>query len=195
MAILSIVKMYKENYECKGSCLRTPSNDITEVEFGSEWLKIFIHDMLETLYSNSSGVGLAANQVGVLKKICVVDIKKDGKKPIALINPNYEPLNEETIDSHEVCLSFPNISSLIKRHKKIKVKYQDFYGQKHEFIAEGFKSTVFQHEIDHLNGIVHIDLKQIQDEVTDYIGYSAKLAQNAIDKILNTEGSKGDERQ
>lgn len=195
MAVLSIVKMFKENYGCKGSCLRTPSSDITKEEFGSEWLKIFIHDMLETLYSNSSGVGLAANQVGVLKRICVVDIKKDGKKPLALINPNYEPLNEETMDSQEVCLSFPNVSSLIKRYKKIKVKYQDFYGQEHEFIAEGFKSTVFQHEIDHLKGIVHIDLNQKKDGVADYIGYGAKLAQNALDKILTKEGNEEDERQ
>lgn len=195
MAVLSIVKMYRENYGCKGSCLRTPSNSITQEEFGSEWLKILIHDMFETLYSNASGVGLAANQVGVLKKICVVDIKKDGKKPLVLLNPNYEPLNEETIDSKEVCLSFPNVSTLIIRNKKIKVTFQDFYGRNQEFIAEGFKSTVFQHEIDHLNGIVHIDLNQRKDGVADYIGYGAKLAQTALDTILTMEGTEEDERK
>ena len=71
------------------------------------------------------------------------------------------------------------------------MKYQDFYGQEHEFIAEGFKSTVFQHEIDHLKGIVHIDLNQKKDGVADYIGYGAKLAQNALDKILTKEGNEG----
>lgn len=194
MAILSIVKMYKENYGCIGSCLRTPSADIVSDEFGSDWLKTFILDMFDTLYSNSSGVGLAANQVGMLKKICVVDIKKDGKKPLVLINPVYEPLGNETIDSREVCLSFPGISSSVTRYKKVNVTYQDFYGNKHSIIAEGFKSTVFQHEIDHLSGIVHIDLVDNAEDLNDYEGYSTKVAKNAVDNILIAGKEQKDDR-
>lgn len=196
MATLAVIKMYKENYECVGSCLRTASSDVAKKEFGNKWLENLIFDMFETLYSNSSGVGLAANQIGVLKKICVVDIKRDGKKPLVLINPEYEPMNDELIDSQEVCLSFPNVASHIKRYKKISVTYQDFYGQEHNLVAEGFKATVLQHEIDHLKGIIHIDLSQSEPGLTDYEGYSVKLAQNALNSIIQSaEGAHEDERQ
>lgn len=195
MAVLSIVKIYRENYDCVGSCLRIPSNDVVSDEFGSEWLKKFIMNMFETLYSNSSGVGLAANQVGMLKRICVVDIKRDGKKPLVLINPKYEPLSDEIVDSHEVCLSFPMVSSLVTRHKKISVKYHDFYGKECCIVAEGFKATVFQHEIDHLDGIVHVDLVQNQDDLVDYEGYNIKIAKNAINNVLKEEKGQGNERE
>lgn len=194
MAVLSIIKMYKENYDCVGSCLRIPSNKVETNEFSSIWLKKFIQDMFETLYSNSSGVGLAANQVGVLKKICVVDIKKDGKKPIVLINPTYNSLSDEKVDSQEVCLSFPMMSSLIKRYKKINVTYQDFYGNEKQFEAEGFKANVFQHEIDHLNGIVHVDLNQNAEGILDYEGYNVKLARTAINNIVQLTKEEVDER-
>lgn len=194
MAILSIVKMYKENYDCVGSCLRIPSSEVTEDEFGSSWLKKFIQDMFETLYSNPGGVGLAANQVGILKKVCVIDIKKDGKKPLVLINPNYNALSDEKVDSQEVCLSFPMISSLVKRYKKINVTYQDFYGNKKIIVAEGFKANIFQHEIDHLNGIVHVDLKQNEDNILDYEGYNIKLARIAINNIMKVTKEEVNER-
>lgn len=194
MAILSVIKMYKENYGCIGSCLRTPSNEVAVDEFGSRWLKRIIQDMFETLYSNPSGVGLAANQVGILKRVCVVDVKRDGKKPIVLINPNYKALNDEQVDSQEVCLSFPEVSSLIKRYKKISVTYQDFFGNANTFEAEGFKANVFQHEIDHLDGVVHVDLAQNAEGIADYQGYSVKLAQIAINNIMKLTKGDADER-
>ncbi len=184
MAYLSIIKMYKGNYDCLGSCLRMPATEVTSNEFGSEWLEKFILDMFETLYSHSSGVGLAANQVGVLKKICVIDIKKDGKKPMVLINPQYVPVANEMVESQEVCLSFPMVSSIVRRYKKINVIYQDFYGKEYSIVAEGFKANVFQHEIDHLNGIVHIDLLESEEDISDYEGYSAKVARCALNSIL-----------
>lgn len=193
MAKLSIVKMYKEGYKCVGSCLRTPSMEVFTEEFGCEWLNQLIFDMFETLYANASGVGLAANQVGILKKVCVIDLKKDGKKPLVLINPSYVPIDESLEDSEEVCLSFPLVSSTVRRYKKIKVVYQDLSGNRHEIDADGFKSKVFQHEIDHLNGIVHIDLNSNPKGVSDYSGYSYKIAKNALNNLLDV-GIKENER-
>ncbi|MCM1295599.1 MAG: peptide deformylase [Muribaculaceae bacterium] len=192
MSKLSIIKLYKENYDCIGSCLRTPSRDITEDEFGSKWLETFIFDMFETLYNSSSGVGIAANQVGLLKRICVVDIKRDGKSPIVLLNPAYSAVNDELINSREVCLSFPNVYSNVKRHKKVSVVYQNFYGEKCSLIAEGFKASVFQHEIDHLYGIVHVDLNQ-DDEINENLDYSAQVAKKAVETIVR-RGECGNKR-
>lgn len=185
MANLSIIKLYNNRYDCVDSCLRTPSNEIYDNEFGEDWLKKFIYDMFETLYNNPSGVGLAANQVGVLKKICVIDIKRDGKKPVALINPSYSPFNDEMIDSQEVCLSFPAVVSNVKRYKKINIVYCDFYGEKHNIVAEGFKAKVLQHEIDHLNGIVHVDLNQ--NEIMEYKGFASNIATKALEELIKKE--------
>ena len=186
MSKLSVIQLYKENYNCIGSCLRTPSVKVLPNEFNQEWLKTLIFDMFETLYAYPSGVGLAANQVGFLKQICVVDIKKDGKKPIALINPVYSPINKELVESKEVCLSFPQVSSCVKRYQKIKITFFDFWGNEQTIEAEGFKSFVFQHEIDHLNGIVHIDLNSNPEGLDFYPGNSSKMANIALQNIMNS---------
>lgn len=180
MSKLEIIKMYKNGYDCIGSCLRTPSINFLPGEFGTKPLKTLIYDMLDTLYSNSSSVGLAANQVGVLKRICVIDIKKDGKKPLILLNPSFSSVESITEVSEEVCLSFPNISASVNRYKKVKVAYKNFSGEECEIEVEGFKAKVLQHEIDHLNGIVHIDKA---NEFHDYPGYSSKMAENAIKSL------------
>lgn len=187
MAILSIIQLHKENLNCGGSCLRTEATEVKKDEFGSKWLKRFIADMFETLYSCSSGVGLAANQVGVLKKICVIDIKRDAKKPLVLINPSYKPVTEDKVQSYEMCLSFPEVASTVMRNKKITISYQDFYGNNGFFEAEGFKAMVFQHEIDHLNGIVHVDLNCNSSELDAYEGYCVKMSEIAVNNILKEE--------
>lgn len=181
MAKLSIIKMYNGCYDYTGSCLRIPADDVAQNEFGSKWLEKYIFDMFETLYSYSSGVGLASNQVGMLKKVCVMDLKRDGKKPMVLINPKYKSIDNEYVDSNEVCLSFPDVSCVVKRYKKIVVTYKDFYGESHTIDAEGFKANVLQHEIDHLNGIVHIDL--VDGKVEKSISYREKLAFKAIESF------------
>lgn len=183
MAELSVVKLTRNEYECVGSCLRIPSKKIEDSEFQSEWLNNLILDMFETLYSYPSGVGLAANQVGVLRKVCVIDIKRDGKKPIALINPEYCPIEDTKVDSNEVCLSFPGVSSPVKRYKKIEVKYKNILGEEQTINAEGFKANVFQHEIDHVNGIVHIDLVDDYSKIEEYAGYSNTIAKKAFENL------------
>ncbi len=185
MAILSIVQLKQGQYDFKGSCLRMPASPIKQDEFGSKWLRDFVSDMFETLYSCPTGVGLAANQVGILMQICVIDIKRDGKNPVVLINPKYSPINSEKTMSQEVCLSFPLVSVAVPRYNKIKVNYYDIWGNEHEFEAEGFKGNVFQHEIDHLKGCPHIDLAQSVEDVSDYLGGNVKMAAKAMSKVLD----------
>ena len=114
--------------------------------------KILIGDMLETMY-DKYGVGLAAPQVGVLKKIVVIDV---GEGPIVLINPEIvETSGEQT--GEEGCLSVPNVRGEVERPKKIEVAAQDRHGRKFTFKAEGFFANICCHEFDHLDGILFID--------------------------------------
>lgn len=125
-------------------------------------------DMLETMY-DAPGIGLAANQVGILKRLIVVDtdyeeIEPEGtsspilqkKNPIILINP--EIIYREGVTAiEEACLSVPDYQSEVKRAEKIKVKYQDLDGVSRELSAEGLQAVCLQHEMDHLDGFLFID--------------------------------------
>lgn len=181
MSVLSVVQVQNGELVFKGSVLYERACEIDFETFPGDTLIRVVGDMFETLYSNPSGVGLAANQVGLLLRLCVVDIKRDGKAPIVLINPSYQGLGE-MIESKEVCLSFPNNIVTTKRYSKIKVCYQNVKGEPIEEIVEGFKCTVFQHEIDHLNGICHVS-SEYCNLVEDYQGRPKILANNVINKL------------
>jgi peptide deformylase len=108
-------------------------------------VKKLMDDMLETMYA-APGIGLAAVQVGVLKRVVVIDLSKKEEKtpPLFFVN-------------EEGCLSIPNQFAEIKRPKRCHVKYLDYNGKKKDLKADGLLATCIQHEIDHLNGILFID--------------------------------------
>lgn len=114
-------------------------------------------DMGETMYK-APGIGLAANQIGVLLQIVVVDVSTpgDGKKFITLINPVISE-GEGRVTDEEGCLSVIDYTSTVKRFRKIKVTAQDLEGKPMEFIAEDRFARVIQHEVDHLHGKLFID--------------------------------------
>lgn len=114
-----------------------------------EKLAILIDDMLETMY-NDNGVGLAAVQVGILKRVVVIDI---GEGPIELVNPEITFEEGEQI-SQEGCLSLPGKWANTKRPQKVQVKAQDRNGKWQVFTGEELKAKAFCHEIDHLDGIL-----------------------------------------
>jgi len=116
-----------------------------------------IYDMIETMYA-AQGIGLAANQVGVLKRVCVIDISiREEKRPlIVLLNP--ELITKEGVqEGEEGCLSVPGYLTNIKRAERVFVKGLDREGRPLEIDAAGFLARVLQHEIDHLNGLTIID--------------------------------------
>ena len=135
--------------------LRQVSKPVEKV--GDEEQKL-MDDMLETMYA-ANGIGLAAIQIGIPKRIIVMDISKDeGKKePRFFVNPKIK--NKDTLKStyEEGCLSVPNQFAEIDRPKKCDVEYLDYYGQKKILHAEGLLATCIQHEMDHLEGILFID--------------------------------------
>ena len=120
--------------------------------------KKLINDLLDTMY-NSKGIGLAAVQVGILKRILVIDVstKDEKKKPLSFINPIIKRLSEETSIYEEGCLSIPETFIEIERPKICEVEYIDIDGKKRNLECDGILSTCLQHEINHLDGKLRID--------------------------------------
>ena len=127
------------------------------VEFDSQ-LRRFMADMLETM-KDASGIGLAAIQVGVPKRVAVIDLDPGGpnSKPIYLVNPRVASASGELTTYHEGCLSVPEVWDDVKRPSRVTVEYTDEKGRPQTIEAEGLLATCLQHEIDHINGRLFID--------------------------------------
>ena len=134
-------------------------------------------DMLETMYS-ANGIGLAAIQIGIPKRIIVMDISKDEnkKEPMYFVNPIIKSKDTQKSTYEEGCLSVPNQFAEIDRPKNCEVEYLDYNGKKKLLIAEGLLATCIQHEMDHLEGILFID-------------YLSKLKKTMIIKKLSKSKS------
>ena len=143
--------------------------------------KKLMDDMLETMYA-APGIGLAAVQVGILKRLVVIDISKaeEKKKPIFLINPQIIRQSKKTSVYEEGCLSLPGQFAEIERPAECILKYIDYNGKEKELKVDGLLATCVQHEVDHLNGILFID-------------YLSKLKKDMIIKKL-VKQKKGIER-
>lgn len=125
---------------------------ITDVE------RKLAEDMLVTMYAVPNGVGLAAPQVGVLKRLIVIDVNRDdvSSKPLVLINPETQRLDGESIED-EGCLSIPNITAEVKRATEAVITALNLDEETVSIKTEGLLARVLQHEIDHLNGVLFID--------------------------------------
>ena len=135
--------------------LRKKSEPLEKVD---DELRALLDDMLETMYA-APGIGLAAVQVGVLKRLIVIDITKDKEKknPLFLVNPVITFKSNKTSTYEEGCLSLPGHFAEIERPSECQIKFTDYNGKDNELRAEGLLSTCIQHEVDHLNGVLFID--------------------------------------
>jgi peptide deformylase len=135
--------------------LRKASAPVERID--SELLKL-ADDMLETMYA-APGVGLAAVQVGVPRRLVVLDTSKDeeARSPLVLVNPQIVSLGSEMRLHEEGCLSIPDVRVEIERPSVVTVRYLDREGKPQELTAEGLLATAIQHEVDHLNGKLIID--------------------------------------
>lgn len=133
--------------------LKEKSENVTEF---SKELKSLTDDMFKTMYENN-GIGLAAPQVGILKKIVVIDLQENDKKvPLIFINAEIVSSCGSTT-FEEGCLSVPGYHEVVKRKKEVTVKFQDLEGNEQVINADGLLAICLQHEIDHLNGILFVD--------------------------------------
>lgn len=131
----------------------------TPVEGGvTDELRALMDDMLETMY-DAPGIGLAAIQVGVPKRIIVMDIEgpEDEKKPRFFVNPEIVWASDEVMPYEEGCLSVPEIYDEVERPAKVKLRYLNYQGEQVEEDAEGLYAVCIQHEMDHLEGVLFID--------------------------------------
>lgn len=119
-------------------------------------LRSFIRDMFETMYAEE-GVGLAAPQVGVAKRVLVVDVKDGQMGPFALVDPRVVESSRETERGEEGCLSIPGVAATVDRHVRVTVEGLDAEGTPLRVEADGFLARALQHEIDHLDGVLFID--------------------------------------
>jgi len=146
MAILNIL-------EFPDSRLRTLAKPVVAVDDG---IRQLIDDMFETMYE-APGIGLAATQVNVHKRVVVMDLSEDRSEPRVFINPELEPLTDEMDQYQEGCLSVPGFYENVDRPQRVRVKALDRDGQPYELIAEGLLAVCIQHECDHLNGKLFVD--------------------------------------
>ena len=143
MAILEIKKF-------NDSVLKKKCRKVGKID---EEIKKLIVDMTQTMVK-SNGIGISAPQVGVLKRIIVIRTNLSGEGFFELINPKILEKSKETEIIEEGCLSFPGVFLKIKRPKTIEVEGLDINGKKIRLMAKGFSARIFQHEIDHLDGIL-----------------------------------------
>jgi peptide deformylase len=164
--------------------LRTRAAPVTEVDAS---IRKLIDDMFETMYA-APGIGLAATQVNVHKRVLVVDISQDRTAPLALINPEIVA-REGVEESEEGCLSVPGIYDKVTRAEKIRVRTLDRNGKQIEIDADGLLAVCIQHEMDHLEGKLFVDYlselkrtrirKKLEKERKDRVTDSARSKTNA----------------
>ena len=152
--------------------LRKKSLNVEKVD---KDLQNLMDDMLETMYA-APGIGLAAIQIGIPKRVIVLDLapKDEPKNPMHFVNPEIIDKSNNNLTYEEGCLSVPGQFAEIDRPDKCHLKYLDYYGQPKEINAEGMLATCIQHEIDHLEGILFID-------------YLSKLKKSMIIKKLSKQ--------
>ena len=131
----------------------------TPVETVDAGIRKLMDDMLETMY-DAPGIGLAAPQVGVTRRVIVVDVSTDddaGPGPLRMANPKLVEISEDKASYDEGCLSLPNQYGQVERPSHIKVRYLDENNETRELEADGLLATCIQHEMDHLDGILFVD--------------------------------------
>jgi len=133
--------------------LREHAKPVKTVDDG---VRQIVEDLFETMRA-AKGVGLAANQIGVARRVAVVDVGDEDPPPLALINPMIVERSEEEETAEEGCLSIPDIFGDVERSARIVVEALDASGKRFRVAAQGYKARAIQHEIDHLDGILFLD--------------------------------------
>ena len=154
------------------------------VEAVTDEIRDLMDDMLETMYA-APGIGLAAIQIGVPKRVVVMDLVKDEDKPRDphfFVNPEILVASEETAEYEEGCLSIPEVFENVTRPKAVRIRYLDRSGLVQERDCEGLMATCIQHEIDHLNGVLFIDhISRLKRErVVKKFAKAAKLSREPV---------------
>lgn len=164
MSVLPIVKI-------GDPVLREHSRQVSPDELRSTEIQELIDDMIETK-RDANGAGIAANQVGVALRVAVAEVvginPRYPYKPeiplTVMVNPTIEPLDDEMVEVNEGCLSVPDLRGNLERNVNVRVRYLDREGNEQDQVVRGLTAGTFQHEVDHLNGILFLD--RVSDPTT-----------------------------
>jgi peptide deformylase len=143
--------------------LRRRARDVSADELASPKIQRLIDDLIETMHA-AGGAGLAANQVGETVRIAAIEVDNNPRYPYkppipltVIVNPTIEPVDDEIVQINEGCLSVPDLRGTVPRHVTIRVRYLDRDGEPHDEIRRGLTAGTFQHEVDHLDGVLFVD--------------------------------------
>jgi peptide deformylase len=143
--------------------LRRRAREVAGDELRAREVQRLIDDMVETMRA-AGGAGLAANQVHELLRIAVVEVDHNPRYPYkppipltVLVNPVLEPVGDEMVEINEGCLSVPDLRGTLERHVAVRVRYLDRDGNEHDQVKRGLTAGTFQHEVDHLDGVLFLD--------------------------------------
>ncbi len=168
----------REIVEIGHPVLRERAREVTADELRSERVQRLIDDMIDTMRS-ADGAGLAANQVAETVRIAVVEVRPGNprypyKPPVPLtviVNPVIEPLDDEIEQINEGCLSVPNLRGEVPRYVNVRLRYTDREGAEHEEVRRGLTAGTFQHELDHLDGVLFVDRVSDPATLTTWDGF------------------------
>jgi peptide deformylase len=154
----------REVVEIGDPVLREPARELSPEEVASPEIQALIDDLIETKRA-THGAGIAANQVGEPVCVAIVEVEEGNPRypykppePLTvMVNPTIEPLGSETIEIIEGCLSVPDLRGSLRRDLAVRVRYLDREGTEHEEVKRGLTAGTFQHEVDHLDGILFVD--------------------------------------
>ena len=143
--------------------LRRRAREVTPAELASAPVQRLIDDMIVTMRA-AGGAGLAANQVGELLRVAVIEVRDNPRYPYkppipltVIVNPVLEPVGDEVVAINEGCLSVPDLRGTLDRHVTVRVRWTDRDGREHDELRRGLTAGTFQHEVDHLDGVLFLD--------------------------------------
>jgi len=143
--------------------LRRRATDVETAEIASDEIQTLITDLVDTMRS-ANGAGLAANQIGVPRRVAVIEVNDNPRYPYkpaipltVVINPVIEPIDDELVEINEGCLSVPNLRGSVHRHVNIRVRSFDQHGAAINAVKRGLTAGTYQHECDHLDGVLFLD--------------------------------------
>jgi peptide deformylase len=154
----------REIVEIGDPVLRERARELSPDEIASPEIQELIDDLIETKRA-THGAGIAANQVGEAVRVAIVEVEKANPRypykppePLTvMINPSLEPAGDEMIEINEGCLSMPDLRGSLQRRLTVRIRYLDREGSEHEEIKRGLTAGTFQHEVDHLDGVLFVD--------------------------------------
>ena len=169
--------------------LRQRSRELTRDELGLQATQRFIDDLVETMRA-ANGAGIAAPQVHNPIRVCVVHVQKNARYPYMpdipltiMVNPALTPLTSETFENYEGCLSVPNLRGLVDRFTRVELAYWDRHGVEVKQTLRGLSAGVFQHECDHLDGMLFVDRVRDTTSLTTWTDFEEFHKQAFVQKM------------